>query len=409
MQVALMLHDTLQSVSTSHYSSGVCVLWSETANSDALCRALAAEAENSAYAMAIIWYSASCHESSDIVAGLSDLAPALLFVGCSTSGEITPDGMQEHGFLSVLLPRRWFDVHITVLEDVANLGMETVARKTADAKNQFLARISLGDRKSGLFALNLIDGLSYSEETVTVAIDRGLDGIPLVGGSAGDDLQFSKTWQICNGRVLSGAAVLSLVNCRLPCKVFTTNNFVPTEHKLVVTEADPDRRQVLEFNAEPAAEAYAAAIGMQTSELGAGSFASHSVIVRYGGKYYSRSIQQLNDDQSLTFFCAIDTGLVLTVARSEGMVASTRAEIEELEAEIDSIDILFGFDCIYRKLDAQHRQTTHNIAALYKEKKFVGFNTYGEQFRSMHINQTFTGVAIGAPPDSEISQSNHDE
>ncbi len=24
-----------------------------------------------------------------------------------------------------------------------------------------------------------------------------------------------------------------------------------------------------------------------------------------------------------------------------------------------------------------------------------GFNTYGEQFRSMHLNQTFTGVAIG--------------
>jgi hypothetical protein len=25
----------------------------------------------------------------------------------------------------------------------------------------------------------------------------------------------------------------------------------------------------------------------------------------------------------------------------------------------------------------------------------VGFSTYGEQYRSMHVNQTFTGVAIG--------------
>jgi hypothetical protein len=24
----------------------------------------------------------------------------------------------------------------------------------------------------------------------------------------------------------------------------------------------------------------------------------------------------------------------------------------------------------------------------------MGFNTYGEQFNGMHINQTFTGVAI---------------
>ena len=46
-----------------------------------------------------------------------------------------------------------------------------------------------------LFAISLIDGLSYAEEPVTVAIDRGLDGIPLVGGSAGDNLEFKTTRQ----------------------------------------------------------------------------------------------------------------------------------------------------------------------------------------------------------------------
>jgi hypothetical protein len=25
----------------------------------------------------------------------------------------------------------------------------------------------------------------------------------------------------------------------------------------------------------------------------------------------------------------------------------------------------------------------------------IGFSTYGEQFRSMHLNQTFSGVAFG--------------
>ena len=136
---------------------------------------------------------------------------------------------------------------------------------------------------------------------------------------------------------------------------------------------------------------------MDPEDLDASSFASYSVIVQFGGQHYCRSIQQLNEDQSLTFFCAIDNGLVLTVARSEGMVASSRAAIEKLEEQIGQIDIMFGFDCIYRKLDARHRQTTHRIASLYREKNFVGFNTYGEQFNSMHINQTFTGIAIGAP------------
>ena len=390
-------------VSRTSFSSGIVVLWSETANTSELCAAIAQETTQQELALAIIGYSLTRHDSQEIVKGLAELAPRLLFTGCSTSGEVTPDGMQENGFIATLLPKRWFDVHVLLMKDVAHMGMETIARKTADARHHFLTKLQKTDDKSGIFSLNLIDGLSYSEETVTLAIDRGLDGIPLIGGSAGDDLQFVKTWQITNSQACSGAAVLTLIHCKLPCQVYSNNNFVPTEHKLVVTEADPDKRCVSEFNAEPAAVAYASAIGMDPQDLDAGSFASYSVIVRFGGQHYCRSIQQLNDDQSLTFFCAIDNGLVLTVARSEGMVASSRQAIEEIEQEIGEIQMLFGFDCIYRKLDARHRQTTHRISSLYREKNFVGINTYGEQFNSMHINQTFTGVAIGLPDASSDS------
>lgn len=377
------------------------MLWSETADTQAMCSSIAEETSLHDMALAIIGYSLNRHDSQDIIEGLAELAPGLLFSGCSTSGEVTPDGMQENGFIATLLPKRWFDVHVLLMNNVAQMGMETIARKTADARQHFLTKLQKADDKTGIFALNLIDGLSYSEETVTLAIDRGLDGIPLIGGSAGDDLRFVKTWQITNSKACTGAAVLTLVRCNLPCQVYSNNNFVPTEHKLVVTEADPDKRCVSEFNAEPAAVAYANAIGMDPEDLDAGSFASYSVIVRFGEQHYCRSIQQLNEDQSLTFFCAIDNGLVLTVARSEGMVASSRSAIEKIEQDIGDIQMLFGFDCIYRKLDARHRQTTHRISSLYREKNFVGINTYGEQFNSMHINQTFTGVAIGLPATSD--------
>lgn len=381
------------------YASGIQVSWSESANTLELCEDLAVFAADNDVALAIIWFSSTRHRATDIAALMADKAPELAYCGCSTSGEVTPTGMQDQGFISILLPRQWFSIQTLLMDDVSTLGMETIAKMTSEARTEFLTTLENTPDKSSLFALNLIDGLSYSEETVAVAIDRGLDGIPLIGGSAGDDLHFDQTWQICNGHVCTRATILTLIHCKLPCQVYSNNNFVPTEHKLVVTEADPDLRRVIEFNAEPAVTAYANAIGMDPNELDAGNFASYSLIVRFGGQHYCRSIQQINDDQSMTFFCAIDNGLVLTVARSEGMVASSRQAIEEIESDIGAIDMMFGFDCIYRKLDAQHRQTTHRIAALYQEKHFVGFNTYGEQFNSMHINQTFTGVAIGIPPD----------
>lgn len=387
----------VSAVSCKHYENGVSVLWSEIASSQTLVEQLAREASERQYAHAIIWFSLKRHSADDLVALLAEQLPELPFTGCSTSGEVTPSGMQNHGIVVVMLPAKWFQVSSLVLEHVASMGMETIARQTSEFKSRFLNDLSQQDAPHNLFAFSLIDGLSYSEETVTLAMDRGLDGIPLVGGSAGDDLQFEKTWQITNGTVRFDAALLTLCHCNLPFQLFTNNNFVPTEHKLVVTDADPDKRRVNEFNAEPAAIAYANAIGMHPDDLDAGSFASYSVVVRFGGQYYCRSIQQLNDDLSLTFFCAIDNGMVMTVARSEGMVASSKQAIDTIEDAIGPIDIMFGFDCIYRRLDAQHRQTTHRISRLYRDRHFVGFNTYGEQYNSLHINQTFTGVAIGKP------------
>jgi len=376
-------------------ASGIVTLWSETAATNAFCDALAACVRDDEHVFGCIWFSPTRHDAAALVAGLTERVPNFRYGGCSTSGEVSPDGLQEHGIVALVLPRAHFRASLTVLEQVDDLGMEAIARDALEARLRFFSDAP-GTRQDSVFALMLIDGLIYAEEAVTTAIDRGLDGIPLIGGSAGDDLAFRQTEQIANGQRYHGAAILILIESRLAFQTFTDNNFVPTEHRLVVTSSDPDRRIVHEFNAEPAAEAYAQAVGIDTTALDSRSFASHALVVRIGGEYYARSIQRLNDDGSLTFFCAIDNGLVLTVARSEGMVSSTRAAIERIESEIGPLGSVFGCDCVYRRLDARHRNVTERVETLYREKGFVGFNSYGEQFRSMHINQTFTGVAIAA-------------
>jgi hypothetical protein len=54
-----------------------------------------------------------------------------------------------------------------------------------------------------------------------------------------------------------------------------------------------------------------------------------------------------------------------------------------------------GFDCILRRLEAEQKQKSLDVSQVLKRHGVVGFSTYGEQYRSMHVNQTFTGVAIG--------------
>jgi hypothetical protein len=38
------------------------------------------------------------------------------------------------------------------------------------------------------------------------------------------------------------------------------------------------------------------------------------------------------------------------------------------------------------------------MAELYRKYNVVGFGTYGEQYQSMHLNQTLTGIAFGKRP-----------
>ncbi len=103
----------------------------------------------------------------------------------------------------------------------------------------------------------------------------------------------------------------------------------------------------------------------------------------------------LNDDGSLTFFCAIDEGVVLTLARREDIVANLDAFFRKVRHDVGVPQLVIGFDCILRSLEAEKRQVKHQLGRILSANNVVGFCTYGEQFGAMHVNQTFTAVAIG--------------
>lgn len=331
---------------------------------------------------------------------LAALAPALtrrfgdqvLVVGCTTAGEITPLGFQENSIVGLSLGGDDFAAALVPIEELEtfNVGRgHDVVRQAV----QEVARLSQVTRAQ-MFALTLIDGLSGSEEAVVSALHVALGEIPLFGASAGDCLRFSRTHVLHHGAFQSDCAVLVLVASRRPFRVFKTEHFVAGEQKMVVTEADPASRMVSEINAEPAAPEYARAVGLKVAELTPMIFATHPVVVRVGGQNFVRSIQKVNDDQSLTFFCAIDEGIVLTIAHSVDLADNLRTLFSTVRAELGPPSVILGFDCILRTLELRQRGELARVGQLMQENRVIGFCTYGEQYQAMHVNQTFTGVAI---------------
>lgn len=337
------------------------------------------------------------YDADEIATALNFAFPNTPLTGCSTAGEITPLGMMQGGILMIAFPKDRFRVHTGIIEDISNFGVERAAHVVRQLKSQIKEENerALRDR---VFAMMMVDGLSNAEEPLIAAVHWAMSDIQLVGGSAGDGLSFERTSIISNGAVLNNSAVLILVESDVPFRVFKAQNFEPTTTKLVVTAADTHNRIVYELNAEPAAHEYANAIGLMPDDLGPFSFASYPLVVKIGGDHYCRSIRNMNPDKSLSFFCAIDEGLVFTVALPTDIVASTENALAQIERSLGGIDFVLGFDCVLRRLDAETRQVRHEVENVYRKHNVVGFHTYGEQYNAMHLNQTLTGIAFGYAP-----------
>ena len=160
---------------------------------------------------------------------------------------------------------------------------------------------------------------------------------------------------------------------------------------MVVTAADPERRLVREINAEPAAREYARLVGKDPDQLSPFIFASNPVVVRVGGQHHVRAIQKVEENGDLRFFSAIDEGLVLTLAEAGGIASHLEAALADLSS-VRAPEAVIGCDCILRRLEVEQVQGIREMSAILSRSKVVGFSTYGEQFNSVHVNQTLTGV-----------------
>ena len=334
-------------------------------------------------------------ERGPLEEALNERFGATPVLGCTTAGEIGPEGVGDNGIVGLSLSARHFKVAIGRTSRLAGFALADGAAMVRTLLHGLEAQ-GVQPNASRTFAMLLADGLAAREELLASAIDGALGGITLFGGSAGDGLRFGSTAVLADGHFTADSAAVMLVHTALPFRVFKSQHVVGTPLKFVVTAAAPRTRVVHELDGEPAARVYARAIGVAMDQLSPDVFASHPVVVKVGGATYVRSIQQHNPDDSLTFMCAIDEGLVLSLAEGGDLVATLQSTLDELRHELGAFQVVIGCDCILRRLEASRLALGDRLGRLCIENAVVGFGTYGEQFHGMHVNQTFTGVAIGS-------------
>ncbi|MCE5304304.1 FIST C-terminal domain-containing protein [bacterium] len=319
--------------------------------------------------------------------------PAKKIVGTTTAGELTTDGLMTNSIAGFSIQSDMLAFHIFDIDDLDNFSIKDSLRAAQEIVHDLKFNTYLNPKK--IFGILLIDGLSLKEEQVISILANTFNNIPIVGGSAGDNLNFIKTQIYHNYLFKSNRAAFIIVESELPFEIIKTHHFIPTAKLLNITKANPRNRIVYQINDEPAALYYANLIGVPKEELSPRYFSKNPLIENYYGEWYIREILQANPDMSLKFACAVEENKIYSLGKAGEITQNLNDKFREIERKIGEIQLLLGFDCAFRRLEIEGTKSQDEYNNVLKKYEVIGFNTYGEQYNSMHMNHTFTGVAIG--------------
>lgn len=133
----------------------------------------------------VLFFASPSYDSAAL-AGALERAFACPVIGCISSGQLGPTGFQRGGITAVGLshPELTLTPHLVSplsawSEQVSEIARAVQVRRTGSARRPF--------------GLLLVDGLSLMEERLAAALYQALGDMPIIGGSAGDDLAFERT------------------------------------------------------------------------------------------------------------------------------------------------------------------------------------------------------------------------
>lgn len=336
----------------------------------------------------MMYFASSKYDPHEISAGMQAAFPGATVFGCSTAGEIVSGRMLKGSVVAMAFDEEsMVNVKVEVVEHLGrkidvNAAFRSFERHYCEAAEEM--------KPSKYLGIVLVDGMCGVEEKLMDVIgDR--TNVIFVGGSAGDDLRFQSSHVFANGKAYRHAAVLALLRPAVSFDLIKTQSVRQMGPELVVTKANEDRREIMEFNHKPAATAYAEALGVSVNELAA-CFPSHPLGLVIDGEPYIRSPIQILGD-SVVFQCSSVEGMPLSLLELTNIIEDTKKTLERSRAKLGGISGVIVFNCAHRALELEYKNLTAKYGEVFADIPTVGFNSYGEQFIG-HMNQTATMIVF---------------
>ncbi len=208
------------------------------------------------------------------------------WIGCTTAGEISNYGLTENSAVVLVVESEYVQVGVGVGEDVLNdpkkagatavkQALETLkpdkyvtpyVKYLAQKKKKPIESIKYYDYWVIALSRGLTLGSPGKEDEVAEGIYSVVGKrIPVIGGTAGDDMYLKNNYVLSNGNFYSAAVVCMAITSGLKVGFSFSHGYEETDEITVVTDAEGN--VVKELDHKPAGIRYAELLGMKFEEL----------------------------------------------------------------------------------------------------------------------------------------------
>jgi hypothetical protein len=325
-----------------------------------------------------------------VLLGIRAVFPQAPIIGCSSAGEICQSGVDEASV--VLMALQGLQVH---LQSGGNIAEDALA-----------AGRCLGERLSTVPAqllLMLSDGLAGDGGAVVQGVRESLGKVvPVVGGAAGDEFLFEKTYQYCHDRVLTQTTVGAALSGDFIFGIGVRHGWEPVGLPMTVTKSRGHR--LYELNGCPAVQFYEDTFGehfdhRRPEPLGkVGLLYPLGMSLPNSTEFLLRAAFSVEPDGALHYAADLPEGaeVCLMIGSVEGAIKAARIAAMEALSQMQgrTPTAALVFNCIARRKmfgrrAAEEIDAIRDIIGL--RVPLAGFYTYGEiaPVEGLKTNPTF--------------------
>jgi len=331
----------------------------------------------------IVVFSTVAYDQEKMLKGVRSISKEIPLVGCSDSGEITGEGPVSKHVAVMALSSDTISFTVGVGEGTDKDSHQAGAMAAKEVKKKAEGDISL-------FTM-LLDGLAENGAAAVRGVQEVFGkNFPIMGGSAGDDFLFKKTYEYYNDQVLTNAVVGIGLSGKFSFGVGVRHGWEPIGLPMKVTKAKGGK--LIEVNNRPALSIYEDYFGKKAEELIKEPIARMAYTYPLGmsvegsSELLIRDVVIANEKGEITCAAEIPEGseIRLMLGDFDKAIQAAKEAAEEALSQLKDArpKVVLVFDCMARNklLGARIGEEIMAIQnVLGKEVPLIGFYTYGEQ------------------------------